>query len=89
VSKVTLLLLSVVDCGFGAIALSTDGSVAGVALGINFVLAALLAVLTWQDLHERNWSWQAPVIGVSYLLAPLIGLVLYALASNRPTTPTS
>jgi hypothetical protein len=41
-------------------------------------------VLTWQDLRSRGWSWQAPVVGVSYLFVPLVGLVLYAFASNRP-----
>ncbi len=87
-SRGGLLLLSVADCAFGVTALATEGSVAGIAIGLNFVLAALLAVLTWQDLRQRNWGWQGPVIGVSYLIAPLIGLVLYAWASDRPKTGT-
>jgi hypothetical protein len=74
----------VIDCAFGATALSTEGSVSGVAFGLNFTLAALLAVLTWQDLRARAWHWQAPLVGLSYLVAPLVGLVLYALASGRP-----
>ena len=88
-SRSSLILLSLVDCAFGVIALSTDGSIAEVALGLNFVLAALLAILTWQDLRQRNWGWQAPVIGLSYLAAPLIGLVLYAWASGRPAIRTT
>lgn len=82
--RAQLLGLSVVDCVFGIVALSTGGTVASVALGVNFVLAALLMVLTWQDLRARGWTWHAGVVGVSYLLAPLVGLVLYAVASGRP-----
>jgi phosphoglycerol transferase MdoB-like AlkP superfamily enzyme len=79
-----LLALSVVDCIFGLLYLSSSGDSADVFLGINFSLAALLTVLTWQDLRKRGWTWQAPVVGVSYLVAPLIGLMLYAITSNRP-----
>ena len=79
-----LLLLSVVDCGFGAVSLSTDGSVSRVAYGFNLTLAVLLAVLTAQDLRRRGWRWQAPAVGVSYLAAPLVGLALYAITSGRP-----
>jgi hypothetical protein len=78
-----LLALSVVDCIFGVVALSTSGTVSDISLGLNFTLAALLMVLTWQDLRTRGWTWQAPIVGVSYLAAPLVGLVLYALASGR------
>jgi phosphoglycerol transferase MdoB-like AlkP superfamily enzyme len=74
----------VVDCIFGVLYLSNSGDSADTFLGINFLLAALLTVLTWQDLRKRNWTWQAPLVGVSYLFAPLVGLILYALASNRP-----
>ena len=88
-SRAALLALSVVDCAFGLVYLASGGSVAKVALGLNFVLAALLAVLTIQDLRARRWSWQAIVIGISYVLAPLIGLVLYAAASGRPKTRVS
>lgn len=79
-----LLAVSVIDCGFGILHLSTSGSLADVALGLNFVLAALLTVLTWQDLRSRGWTWPAPLVGISYLAAPLFGVVLYAMASNRP-----
>ena len=79
-----LLAISVIDCGFGILYLSSSGSVADVAFGLNFVLAALLTVLTWQDLRSRGWTWQAPLVGLSYLAAPLFGLVLYAMASNKP-----
>lgn len=79
-----LLVLSVSDCIFGLLYLSNSGDNADTFLGINFLLAALLMVLTWQDLRKRGWAWQAPVVGVSYLFAPLIGLILYAIASNRP-----
>lgn len=72
-----------VCCVFGVISLSAGGTTASIALGLNFILAALLMVLTWQDLRARGWTWQAGVVGISYLLAPLIGLVLYALASGR------
>ena len=78
-----LLALSVLDCVFGVVALSSSGTLSEVSFGLNFTLAALLMVLTWQDLRARGWTWQAPVVGVSYLVAPLVGLVLYALASGR------
>ena len=80
------LALSVVACGFGVMALTATGSAADFGLGMNFVLAALLAVLTAQDLRHRGWRWQAVAVGISYLLAPLVGLVLYALASGRGTS---
>lgn len=79
-----LLGLSILDCAFGVIYLTSDGSLADVALALNFILAVLLMVLTWQDLRARGWRWQAPVVGISYLFAPLLGLILYALASGRP-----
>ena len=79
-----LLGVSVIDCAFGIVSLTSDGSVAEVALMLNFVLAAVLAVLTWQDLRARSWTWQAPLVGVSYVVAPLVGLILYAVLSDRP-----
>lgn len=82
-SRVQLLALSVLDCVFGLIYLYSDGAVSNLALGLNFVLAALLVVLTYQDLRSRGWSWPAAA-SVTYLIAPLIGLVLYAALSNRP-----
>lgn len=84
VGRTALLGLSVVDCGFGALYLTTSGSLADAALLLNFLFAALLTVLTWQDLRARDRTWPAPVTGLSYLLAPLVGLVLYAAFSNRP-----
>jgi hypothetical protein len=83
-SRNALLLISVIACGFGAIALTTEGTASATAYAFNFILAALLAVLTWQDLRDRGWTWQSAVIGLSYLAAPLVGLVLYAVASRRP-----
>lgn len=84
-SRGVLLGLSVVACVFGGISLVTDGSASGAAYAVNVTLAALLAVLTWQDLRRRAWSTvPAALIGLSYLLAPLLGLVLYALAGARP-----
>ena len=82
-SRGWLLALSVLDCAFGATALATDGTTSSIAYGLNFVLAALLAVLTWQDLRARGWTWPAAA-GITYLIAPLVGLVLYAALSNRP-----
>jgi len=51
-----LLGLSVVDCIFGLLYLSSEGDSAETFLGINFLLAALLMVLTWQDLRKRGWT---------------------------------
>lgn len=83
-SRTALLAASVVACGFGAIALAADGAVSAVAFVMNGVLALLLMVLTWQDLRQRGWTWQSAVVGLSYVVAPLVGLVLYAVASGRP-----
>lgn len=82
-SRGALLALSVVDCAFGAVALSTDGTTSSIAYGLNFILAAVLVVLTWQDLRARGWTWQCAA-SITYLVAPLVGLVLYAALSNRP-----
>lgn len=85
-SRKLLLALSVLDCAFGLTALYTDGAASSVAYGLNFVLAAVLAMLTWQDLRSRGWTWQS-VVSVTYVLAPLVGLVLYAALSSRPKLP--
>lgn len=49
---------------------------------VNVVLAVLLAVLTGRDLTRRGMrlGW---LVGLSYVLAPLIGLVLYGIFSTR------
>ena len=60
-----LLALSVLDCLFGIGSLTTSGGASEVFLLLNFLLAALLMVLTWQDLRSRGWTWQAPVVGIS------------------------
>ena len=82
-SRAQLLGLSVLDCVFGLVYLYSDGSVSNIALGLNFILAALLMVLTYQDLRARGWTWPAAA-SITYLIAPLVGLVLYAALSNRP-----
>jgi phosphoglycerol transferase MdoB-like AlkP superfamily enzyme len=82
-----LLVLSVVACAVGGLSLVTDGALSKTAYGVNVALAVLLAVLTTQDLRRRGLTWQAPLVGVSYVFAPLVGLALYAIASNRPARP--
>ena len=84
-TRAVLLGLSVVCCAFGALALKGPESVQGTAYGINVTLAVLLAVLTAQDLRKRGWRF-APLLGATYIL-PLVGLVVYALASNRERRP--
>ena len=83
-SRGGLLILSVVACAFGGLSLATSGSLSRAAYGVNLTLAVLLAVLTTQDLRRRGLTWPAPLVGVSYVVAPLVGLALYAIASNRP-----
>lgn len=82
-SRSALLALSILDCGFGAVALLSDGDLSTVAYLANFLLALVLMVLTWQDLQRRGWTWQAAA-GVTYVIAPLVGLILYFALSSRP-----
>jgi hypothetical protein len=84
VTRGSLLGLSVIDCVFGVVALTSDGSTKTTFLMLNFLLAVVLAILTAQDLRHRGWSWRALVIGASYAIAPLVGLIAYAIASDRP-----
>lgn len=85
-----LIALGVVDCAFGVTALTTDGALSEMAYVFNFTLAVVLMVLTWQDLRSRGWSWQAPLAGVSYVAAPLIGLIAYvALSFREPEQETA
>jgi hypothetical protein len=81
-----LLAASVVCCVFGALALAGPEGFRGVAFGGNLTLAVLLAVLAGQDLMRRGWHAMSVVIGISYVVAPLIGLAAYALASSRTYT---
>lgn len=86
-SRGQLLVLSVVCCAFGGLYLAVDdGGLKTMAFVLNAVLAILLAVLTFQDLRARRpqWTWQAALVGLSYIAAPLVGLALYAAASNTP-----
>jgi hypothetical protein len=87
-SRAALLGLSVVDCLFGLLSLSGPDDYRGVALAINFGLAIVLAIFAGRDLMERGirLGWLA---GLSYLAAPLVGLVLYAIFSTRPKAVTT
>ena len=81
-SRGGLLALSVIDCGFGLMYLFGPGGARPAMLGVNVALAVLLAVLTGRDLMGRGvrLGWLA---GLSYLFAPLVGLVLYTVFSGR------
>jgi hypothetical protein len=83
VERTGLLVLSVVCCFFGGLSLKGPEGLQGPAYVVNVVLAVLLMVLTYQDLRRRGWAPLAALMSLSYLL-PLVGLVVYALASNRP-----
>ena len=78
-----LIGLGVLDCAFGVAALTTEGTLAEFAYILNVTLAIVLMVLTWRDLRSRGWSWQAPVVGISYVVAPLVGLIAYIALSSR------
>lgn len=84
-TRAQLLALSVVCCGFGLLALYGSGTARGAGAAINLVLAAVLAVFTGRDLLARGvrFGW---LIGLSYLAAPLVGLVLYGIFSGRPAS---
>lgn len=84
-TRLTLLALSVVDCAFGATYLYGPEGLRAPAFILNFLLAVVLAVLTAQDLRSRGMrlGW---LVGLSYIAAPLVGLVLYAIFSSKPRT---
>jgi hypothetical protein len=64
-----------------------SGTIRGVAFALNFVLAVALAIIAGRDLDRRGvrFAWLA---GISYVLAPLIGFVLYAIFSARELRAT-
>lgn len=82
-TRAQLILLSVVDCAFGLLFLKGPVELRTSALVINVSLATLLAILTGQDLMRRGLrlGW---LVGLSYVAAPLLGLILYAIFSGRP-----
>ena len=82
-SRIQILVLSVVCCAFGVLGLYGSGVARTLGLLVNGVLALILAVAAGIDLDRRGFrlAW---VVGVSYLLAPLVGLVLYGIFSARP-----
>ncbi|MGB8649523.1 MAG: hypothetical protein WCD35_02560 [Mycobacteriales bacterium] len=82
-SRSGLLALSVLDCAFGLFYLFGPHGARSAMLGLNIVLAVILAILTGRDLMARGLrlGWLA---GLSYIFAPLVGLVLYGIFSARP-----
>lgn len=85
-SRVQILSLSIVCCVFGAVAIFGPDSLRGLGYAVNFVLAVILAIVAGRDLHRRGFrlGW---LVGLSYLLAPLLGLVLYGIFSVREPQP--
>ena len=77
-----LLALSVVDCVFGLLYLFGPHDARPVMLAVNVALAVLLAILTGRDLQARGvkLAW---LPALSYVFAPLVGLVLYGVLSDR------
>ena len=88
INRVQILSLSVICCLFGAVAIFGPGRLRGAAYVINFLLAVILAIVAGRDLHRRGFrlGW---LVGLSYLLAPLVGLVLYGIFSVREPQPQS
>lgn len=82
-SRSGLIALGILDCAFGVTALTADGALSDLAYVLNFTLAAVLMVLTWRDLRSRGWPWQAPLAGISFIAAPLVGLIAYVALSFR------
>jgi hypothetical protein len=87
-SRGQILGLSVACCALGAVAIYGGGPIRGVAFVLNFALAVALAIIAGRDLDRRGvrLAW---LVGISYVLAPLVGFVLYAIFSGReaPSMP--
>ena len=78
-----LLAVSVVCCVFGVLTLWGPHDFRDAARVVNVSLAVLLAIGTGRDLLKRGWGTIAVLAGASYVLAPLVGFVAYAIASAR------
>jgi len=83
-TRAQLIVLSVVCCGFGLLALYGSGGLSTFGYVVNFGLAVVLAIMTGRDLASRGVRvpW---LVGLSYVAAPLIGLILYGVLSARPS----
>ncbi len=81
-SRGQILALSVICCGFGALALYGPGDYRGVAYAVNVLLAIVLYFVAGRDLRARGWELGYLFAG-AYLL-PLVGLIVYFSLSDRP-----
>ncbi len=84
--RTQIIVLSVLCCGFGLLALDGPASTRTAAYVANTVLAVVLFVLAGRDLTRRGWTLGYLFAG-SYLL-PLVGLIVYVGLSNRPRQGT-
>jgi hypothetical protein len=81
-SRKQIIVLSVVACVFGVLALRGPDSIDTASRIINAVLSTALIFIAGGDLKARGWRF-GYLIGLTYLL-PLIGLLTYLSLSDRP-----
>lgn len=81
-SRVQIIVLSLVCCAFGALALGGPAEYRTEAYLVNVVLAIACYVAAGRDLVRRGWELGYLFAG-AYLL-PLVGLIVYVGLSQRP-----
>ena len=81
-SRTQIIVLSVVCCGFGVLALTGPDEYRTASYVVNVLLAIACFVVAGRDLTRRGWELGYLFAG-AYLL-PLIGLIVYVGLSNRP-----
>lgn len=77
-----IIVMSLVCCGFGGLALAGPDDIRGVAYVVNVVLAIGCYLAAGRDLTRRGWEL-GYLFAAAYLL-PLVGLLVYVGLSSRP-----
>ena len=85
-SRFQIVVLSVVCCLFGGLALRGPQDYRDVAYALNAGLAVVLCFVAGDDLRRRGHRL-GYLYAASYAL-PLIGLMVYGAMSNRPQRST-
>ena len=80
-TRVQIIVLSVVACAFGALSLYGPGEYRTEAYALNVVTAVTASVLASIDLRKRGYGWGWAMLAA--YLAPLVGTILYVVFSSQ------